>query len=440
MDPSAAFADCPVHQNEDASNSHQCHNGISQYAVQDLEIQVHKRHNHGWRKIVLNFTPSWFSVNMGTGITSILLHNLPYNGRWLYWISVAIYCLNILLFMIFLAISVLRYFMYKGLFMSMIGHPVQSLFVGTFPMGLATIINMIVFVCVPAWGSWVITLAWTLWWIDAVIAVMTCFYLPFLITHVHESQLSNMTAAWLLPIVSAIVASATGGIVAEVLPNPQHALLTVIISYILWGTGFPLAMVVLVVYFHRLTIHHLPSREAIVSVFLPLGPIGQGTFALMQLGKVALKTFPVTRTFEDDTGKFFYNVGNFAALIIWGYGLFWLFFAVASISRSKFPFNMGWWGFTFPLGVYAVATTTLAKDLPSLFFKVLGTIFSVMVVLLWLTVSLKTIQRAATGKLLFAPCVQGYEEQLVKKAAAGNAEGALKHGQNGDSNRDLGRS
>jgi hypothetical protein len=36
--------------------------------------------SRGWRHIIRNFTPSWFSVNMGTGITSILLHNLPYNG------------------------------------------------------------------------------------------------------------------------------------------------------------------------------------------------------------------------------------------------------------------------------------------------------------------------------------------------------------------------
>lgn len=429
MDPSGTFAKCQVHQIGDAPFPHECHNEISQYAVQDLEKHIHEKQNRGWRNIVLNFTPSWFSVNMGTGVASILLHNLPYNGRWLYWISVAIFCLNIVLFLIFLAISVLRYVMFRGLFFFMIRHPVQSLFIGTFPMGLATIINMIVFVCVPAWGPWATTLAWTLWWIDAVIALTTCFYLPSVIIHVHESELSSMTAAWLLPIVSTIVAAATGGIVAEVLPNPQHALWTIIVSYILWGTGFPLAMVVLVMYFHRLTIHHIPPREVIVSVFLPLGPIGQGSFALMQLGKVALKTFPVTKTFADDTGRFFYNLGNYAALIIWGYGLVWLFFALVSISRSKFPFNMGWWGFTFPLGVYTVATTTLAKDLPSLFFKVLGTIFSVVVVLLWLIVSLKTFQRAAAGKLFFAPCVRGYEEQTARsKAAVNNPEKTLKHG------------
>jgi tellurite resistance protein TehA-like permease len=89
---------------------------------------------------------------MGTGIVSILLHNLPYNGIWLYWISIVIFCLNILLFVLFTLISIVRYTLYPEIWRVMIRHPAQSLFLGTFPMGLATIINMIIFVCVPAWG------------------------------------------------------------------------------------------------------------------------------------------------------------------------------------------------------------------------------------------------------------------------------------------------
>lgn len=95
---------------------------------------------------------------MGTGIVSILLHNLPYNGVWLYWISVAIFALNVLLFTVFLLLSILRYAFYPEIWFAMIRHPAQSLFLGTFPMGLATIVNMIVFVCVPAWGPWAIQL------------------------------------------------------------------------------------------------------------------------------------------------------------------------------------------------------------------------------------------------------------------------------------------
>jgi len=153
-----------------------------------------------------------------------------------------------------------------------------------------------------------------------------------------------MTAAWLLPIVSTIVAAASGGIVAAVLPNPQQALWTLLTSYILWGTGVPLAMVILVMYFHRLTIHRLPPREVIVSVFLPLGPLGQGSFGIMQLGKVAMDLFPRTNSLVVGSGETLYTVGFGFALIMWGYGLVWMFFALASISRTRFPFNMGWWG------------------------------------------------------------------------------------------------
>lgn len=415
MDPAGTHANYQVAQTAHHEFPRQCRSGGPRAAHDDLLQSFSAKNHRGWRRVVLNFTPSWFAATMGTGIASILLHNLPYHGAWLYWLSVAVFGLNVLLFCVFLLVSTLRYTMFRGLFMAMIRHPVQSLFVGTFPMGLATIVNMVVFVCVPAWGPWATTLAWTLWWIDVALALCTCMWLPFVIMHLHESELSKMTAVWLLPIVATIVAAASGGIVAEVLPNPQHAVWTLVTSYVLWGTGFPLAMVVLVMYFHRLTIHRLPPREVIVSVFLPLGPLGQGSFGLMQLGKVCAKVLPTTENLGPDAGRAIYSVSIVIALVVWGYGLVWLFFALASITRSKFPFNMGWWGFTFPLGVYAVSTTTLAQEIPSLFFKVLGTIFSVAVVLLWLVVGLGTLKGAFTGKLFFAPCVAQYEEQLEQE-------------------------
>lgn len=87
-----------------------------------------------------------------------------------------------------------------------------------------------------------------------------------------------MTAAWLLPIVAPVVAAASGGVVAQVLPNPNHALITIIVSYIMWGTAVPFAMVVIAIYFQRLALHKLVPRGAIVSTMLPVGPLGQGAF------------------------------------------------------------------------------------------------------------------------------------------------------------------
>lgn len=294
----------------------------------------------------------------------------------------------------------------------MIRHPVQSLFLGTFPMGLATIVNMVVFVCVPAWGHRFVTLAWVLWWIDVACAAGTNFYLPFVIMYRHETKLQTMTAVWLLPIVATIVAAASGGIVSSVLSD-HHALITLVTSYILWGCGVPLAMFTMVIYFQRLTMHKLPPREVIVSVFLPLGPLGQGSFGIMQLGKEMLRVSRQVNFMPEAeiAGQVFYVAGVFVAFVLWGFGLLWLFFALSSISRNRFPFNLGWWGFTFPLGVFSTATTTFAKELPSVFFKVLGTIFSLSVVILWIIVASGTIYRAFFGQLIYAPCVKEWEEK-----------------------------
>ncbi|GFP53438.1 sulfite efflux pump SSU1 [Trichoderma asperellum] len=375
------------------------------------------KNNRGWRRIVRNFTPSWFAVNMGTGIVSILLHNLPWNGYWLHIISYIFFALNILLFTIFFIISLLRYTIYPEIWSAMISHPAQSLFLGCFPMGFATIINMMIFSCAQ-WGPWLVYLAWAFWWIDVLVSFATAISMPFIVMHRHRPGLNETTAALLLPIVPAVVAAATGGIVAEALPSISHAYATLVVSYVLWGIGQALSACVMALYFHRLTVHSLPPREVIVSVFLPVGPLGQGGFGIQQLGRVALKVIPHTEMFHvagvDPTrgAEFLYFLGIFFGIVMWGFALAWVCFALIILRTTRsFPFNMGWWGFTFPLGVWATCTSALWQNLGSEFFKYITTIISLIVVLLWIVVSLRTIHRVFTGEMFVAPCLKDLKEK-----------------------------
>jgi len=315
---------------------------------------------------------------MGTGVVSILLHNLPYNTIWIYWLSVTVFVLNVALFAIMFTLSLLRYALWPEIWPLMVQHPNQALFLGAVPMGFATIVNMVAFVCVPVWGRWAINLAWTLWIVDAIVSVAVAFYLPFVImSGEEETKFSSMTALWLLPVVAPIVAAASAGVVAGVLTHPQHALWTVILGYVLWGIGVPMALFLLAIYFQRLALHKLPPREVIISVFIPIGPFGQGGYGIMTLGKVAMKVFPQTHTLHELFGVILYNLGFIVALVMWAFGLVWFFFALATIYKSKrFPFNMGWWGFTFPIGVYAANTVVLGEEMPSRFFRILGTVCS----------------------------------------------------------------
>lgn len=95
----------------------------------------------GWRRVVLGFTPAWFSVTMGTGITSILLRNLPYSGRWLRLISVMLFCLNVVLFVSFLCISVVRYAVFRGLWSETLRNPAQAVFLGIYLLTLVECIS-----------------------------------------------------------------------------------------------------------------------------------------------------------------------------------------------------------------------------------------------------------------------------------------------------------
>lgn len=364
---------------------------------------------------------------MGTGIVGILFHALAsiYASfeKPLEILSIVFFVLNVVLFAVILIISILRYTLYPATWKLMLRHPVQSLFLGTFPMGLATLVNLFVAHCVPLWGGRTPYVAWALWWIDAIISVVCCVGLPYQMMTAHQTRHETMTAAWLLPIVAPIVAAASGGVVASVLPDPELAIVTIVTSYILWGIGVPLAMVVLTMYFHRLAIHKLPPKEVIVSVFLPLGPMGQGGYGIMQLGIQAAKRFPETGTLHAMSGEIMYALGWAIAMIMWGFGLVWLIFAVASITRSKFPFNMGWWGFTFPLGVFTMSTITIGQELPSAFFRTLGTVFAVSVMLLWGVVTAGTVKNLFCSKLFEAPCLREMEKRAAAAAAAAEEKG-----------------
>ncbi|KAF4449928.1 hypothetical protein F53441_6847 [Fusarium austroafricanum] len=367
----------------------------------------------------LTWSHSWFAVCMGTGIVSILLHNFPYHAIWLEYISYVFFVFNIILFSVFLGISITRYALYPEIWGAMIAHPGQSLFLGCMPMAFATIINMMVFCC-KQWGEWVIYLAWAFWWVDVLLSIATCITMPFVVMHRHRPGLENITAALLLPIVPAVVAAATGGVVAEVLPNHHHALTTIVASYVIWGIGELCAACVLALYFHRLTVHSLPPKEVIVSAMLPIGPLGQGGFAIQQLGKVAMQVIPKTKAFGEvavRAGETLYVLGVFLALIMYGFGLVWLAFAIISIATKSPSFSIGYWGFTFPIGVLATCSNSLAENLDSDFFKVSTAMISILVVLLWVFVATQTAKLAITGEMFHAPCLKDLRE---KSQAAGS--------------------
>lgn len=97
--------------------------------------------------------------------------------------------------------------------------------------------------------------------------------------------------------------------------------------------------------------------------------------SILYMGKVARKLLEDSDILDPIAGPVAYVLGIYISLVMWSFGLMWLVFALATILYSSpFPFNLGWWGFTFPLGVYAANTIELGIELDLMFFKVVGTV------------------------------------------------------------------
>ncbi len=356
-------------------------------------------------EVVRQFTPNWFAATMGTGILAIALAQFP---GWpvLRAVGEGLWLFNIGLFTLFSGLYAARWIFFFDGARRIFGHSVVSMFFGCIPMGLATIINGFLIFGLPRWGGAAVQIAEVLWVLDAGIAAACGVAIPFMMFTRQDHTIDQMTAVWLLPVVAAEVAAVSGGLLAPHLAEAPVQLNVLISSYLLWALSVPLAMSVLVILVLRMAVHKLPHVSMAATSWLALGPIGTGALGLLVLGEAAPAIFTA-----NGLGAYAgaaRGIGLVGGLVMWGYGLWWV--AMASLItlryvRQGLPFNLGWWGYTFPLGVYAVATLRLGTLLPIGLFGILGGLFVAVLSVLWLVVFTRTARGAWRGELFVSPCL-----------------------------------
>jgi C4-dicarboxylate transporter/malic acid transport protein len=366
------------------------------------------------REIVRQFTPNWFTATMGTGILALALNYFSAEIPALHAIGRALWLFNIGLFLLFSALYAARWIFFFDGARRIFGHSVVSMFFGAIPMGLATIINGFLAFGLPMWGSVAVDIAHVLWWIDVALSVACGIVIPYLMFTRQEHTIEKMTAVWLLPMVAAEVAAASGALLIPHLTDPATAFQLTILCYALWAFSVPIALSILVILLLRLALHKLPHRDMAASSWLALGPIGTGALGLLLLGQDAPAVFAAAGM--PDVGITARGLGVIGGSILWGYGAWWLLLALivtVRYLREGLPFNIGWWGFTFPLGVYSVATLNLAAQTHLHFLRVIGAILVGMLTIFWIIITIRTALGAWTGKLFFSPCLMSGEAPIA---------------------------
>lgn len=117
---------------------------------------------------------------MGTGIVNTLLFNVPYPSVHpaLRAVGSAFLLFDIVLFLAFSSILVARYSLHPAFIRLTLENESHSLFLGTIPMGLVTIMSGIARTGNEYGLRWTLDLGLVGWWVAGVLSVLTAFGVP----------------------------------------------------------------------------------------------------------------------------------------------------------------------------------------------------------------------------------------------------------------------
>lgn len=381
------------------------------------------RYVHGWRRrlgrklhrqLVAGFHPAYFAAVMGCGMSANLLYNFPFPARWLQVCGciVAVVALGIFVVLNGLFLAALQHD--RSLFARIHCDRTCAPFMGCHVMAFTTLVTFLHAVAGPAWT----TAVYVLWWIATVASFYTAFVTFFLSTIGKSKRAekrmdtSNLTMAYLLPVVTLTVSASCGCVIAPDLASLNLVIVTSLVCFVMWAIAVVLGFIIVTVNFWRLFIHRVPVTGQVFTMFLPIGYLGQGAYAIMLFGRNCSQLLlehsardvaasPYTSFLHETATKHSVDLSTFnlvlatsvtvvctlAALTLMAFGYFFTFLAFASVLSKIAPFarhpseihiyqtdSTNWvkrrlvglprfqrafWSMTFPIGTIALANVEM---------------------------------------------------------------------------------
>lgn len=387
-------------------------------------------------KLVKGFTPVFYASVMGTGISGNILYAFPFPARWLQICGIIMATVALLLYILLTAIFALAIYRDSHLWYRIHRDPMQAPAMGCFVMGFITLVTMLNSLA-PNWPYAV----WVLWWIATFMSVYTSFltfYFSVVGKHRKRANImetANISLTFLLPVVTLTVSASAGGAITPNLPTLKMKITTMVVSFVMWAIAVILAFIVVAVNFWRLFVHKIPATGQVFSMFLPIGFLGQGAYAILLFGRNCTELIldnsqnvakSAYTSFLHDTAAnqnldqlpivlatALLAVSTLFAMMLMSFGYFFTYLAFASLLSKMQPFarkpnkqhiydgvngnciqkalsgllrfNRGFWSMTFPLGTMALCNTELYRLYNGLeAFRYLGAIYAVILFIITL--------------------------------------------------------
>ena len=307
--------------------------------------------------------PNWFASVMGTGIVAVVLAPTFPGVALAFWIVAAS----------LLGVLTVVYVVQER---SYVDHPVQVHFYGAPAMAALTVGAGAVLT--QGATTAILLLDAVLWTAGTALGVATALAVPRL---TRGTPLDAVGAWWLMPVVPPTVSATTGALLVPHVPAgaPRTAFLLLCYALLILSLVGTARVVRLLI--RRVRLYGLGEAATLPTWFMVLGPLGQSVTAVHHLGQWAPGS---VRTFTP--------VYGYPILVL---ALVLLISATVVVARTRAPFGLAWWSFTFPVGTVVTGSAALG-------FEAVAAVLTAALVVAWSVAAAGTLRGARDGSLLRA--------------------------------------
>ena len=244
-----------------------------------------------------------------------------------------------------------------------------------------------------------VDLDWILWTAGTIGGLFTAMTIPFLMFTQLEVGPDAAFGGWLMPVVPPMVSAASGALLLPHLP-PGTARTTMFYGcFAMFGLSLIAALIIITMVWSRLAHYGTSGSARVPTLWIVLGPLGQGITAAGLLGTAAASAI---------SPELASGMNIFAVLFgvpVWGFAVLWISLASALTVRTMrrgMPFALTWWSLTFPVGTFVTGTSQLAAHTGLPAFRVAAVVAYVFLLCTWALVAVRTL-RGSVGGSLFTP-------------------------------------
>lgn len=352
-----------------------------------------------------NFGPNWFASVMGTGIVATAGATLPVHVPGLHVFSRVVWVVaTVLLVVLIVAVSA-QWFRHPTVARGHAHNPQMAHFYGAAPMAFMTVGAGALLVGRDLIGERVaVDLAWVLWTTGTLGGLFTAISIPYLMFTQLNVGPDAAFGGWLMPVVPPMVSAATGALLIPHMAPGTGRETMLYGCWAMFGLSLIAGLIIISLIWSRLAHYGTSGTARVPTLWIVLGPLGQGITAAGLLGTQAALAVPP----ELASGMAIFAI--LFGVPVWGFAVLWIALATSLTVRTMrrgMPFALTWWSLTFPVGTFVTGTTQLAVHTGLPAFHVAAVIAYACLLCTWALVTVRTTRGSVGGSLFQPPASSG---------------------------------